>query len=83
MQKAVKEIATAANEIAKIANVGGAEVAGLIISVLAVNPRLTEEFTRKGPSALLNHNLCWENGCLTWYGPDGRIRSPQPPATPR
>jgi hypothetical protein len=82
MQKVVEEIAAAADEIARIADIGGAEVAGLIISVLATDAKLTQEFVRNGPAALLTHKLTWENGCLTWHGADGKIMSPRSQTKP-
>ena len=72
----IVRIAAASQVIAMQANVGGMETAGSIISFLARNPDLIDDFLN-GKSSPVDWPIGWhEQGCLTWHGQNGKIYSP-------
>ena len=77
MQEVIERIAQVASDFSAPAGIGACETAGMIVSVLAAHPELTDSFMRDGVSALINDDVYrWENGTLSWLSVSGKIVSP-------
>lgn len=73
----IKRIAEIANDVAWQAGVGGLELAGQFVSVLAVHPEMIEGFLA-GTTSIIDTDALFhaEMGCLTWHSKAGPIVSP-------
>jgi hypothetical protein len=58
------------------AGVGGADLAGFIISCLYANPELFTRFMEEGAELILDGSLDPENGALSWSASGNRVVSP-------
>jgi hypothetical protein len=80
-------MATAQEIVAKIAEVstavgwqsgtGGCELAGMIVSSLAARPELIDRFMTDGAGLMIDRELDWSKGCLTFHNTKGDITTPQ------
>lgn len=79
----IKEIATASNDMAGQAGVGGVETAGSVISYLAAHPAKIDLFMQRGVCGLFDDapggpRDLYAKGCLTWHRQgDGKVVTPQ------
>lgn len=74
----IKRIAEIANDVAWQAGVGGLELAGQFISVLAAHPEKIADFMASNMSIVDDDTLLHaENGCLTWHTKSGTVISPE------
>lgn len=71
------KIANTANNVAFHAGVGGMEIAGMIVSVLAAHPEITERFMRDDWSIIDEPLMSAEHGCLTFFTAAGPVGSPE------
>ena len=76
--EAVKLIANQADATGQMANVGGCETAGLIVSVIAANPELAADFLANPVGTMIdNQRMTWGCGALTWHAQNGEIVTPK------
>lgn len=77
-QEVIDHIARTANNVGRMAGVGGCDIAGLIVSVLSRHPEQTDEFMRTGSTLPDDpaHDFTWERGSLTVLGMNGAISTP-------
>lgn len=74
----VKKLAQVANAVAWQAGVGGIELAGQFVSVLAKNPEKIAAFISGDMDIIADDILLHaENGCLTWHSKSGHVISPE------
>lgn len=73
----VKQIADLAEAIAFQSGTASSELAGQIVSALAANPALIDRFMAEGSNMFLEGELDCERGCLSWYGQNGQIVTPE------
>lgn len=76
-EETIKRIAEIASAVAWQSGVGGMELAGQFVSILAAHPEWTEKFLKEGICAFDNGE--WtkaELGCLSWRAVNGEITSP-------
>lgn len=75
-EQTIKRIAELADLVGSLANVGGMELAGQFVSVLARHPEHIETFLREG--AMSDDPLIWSagNGCLTFMNREGKVITP-------
>ena len=65
-------IASAAENFAKMANVGGCETAGLFVSILCNHPEMIAGFMDSPRDALFESDRVHHQfGRLTWHGQNG------------
>lgn len=83
-QETIAKIAEIAEAVGWQAGVGGMEMAGMIVSVLARHPDLTERFMKEGMGAFLDgdeadvRRLSPEHGRLTFHrAKDGAVSTPE------
>jgi len=79
----IKKCAQVANAVGIQANIGGMELAGQIVSVLAANPEHIDRFMREGAELMIDGTLDAKNGCLTYLAINGNITSPSVARTER
>lgn len=74
----IKRIAAIANDVAWQAGVGGLELAGQFVSVLAAHPEKIAGFL-SGKLSIVDDDALFhaENGCLTWHTKGGSVISPE------
>ena len=74
----IEFIAKVAASVGFHANIGASETAGMIVSVLAANPHIQEQFWRDGFNAFIDGpiELRAENGALTFLAQTGEILTP-------
>lgn len=76
-EQVIQKIAEVASINAAMANVGGCEMAGMIVSYLAAHPEKVDDFLLCGTSLMIDdERFHWRNGCLTWHANNGSIVSP-------
>jgi hypothetical protein len=73
----ILRIAQVAHAIGWQANVGGMELAGQFVSVLARHPDLIDRFLAEGSELCIEGLMGPERGCLTFYNMKGEITTPQ------
>jgi hypothetical protein len=68
----IEFIAGQAAQTGALANVGGMETAGSIISTLAANPELIDEYMNAPAATFVSKHLVFrpENGALSWHRKD-------------
>ena len=74
----IQWIAQVSHAIGFQAGVGASETAGTIISVLAANPQMVDDFMSRGVGLFIDGpvHLDAVNGCLTYLAQNGEILSP-------
>lgn len=82
-QETIRRIAEVADAISWQSGVGGMELAGQIVSVLARHPELVERFLSGGSELMLEGLLGAERGCLTFYNMKGEVTTPHELAASR
>lgn len=77
-EEVIKKIAEIANDVAWQAGVGGLELAGQFVSVLAVHPEMIEGFL-SGDTSIIDSDALFhaEMGCLSWHAKNGKVVSPE------
>lgn len=76
-EQTIAKIAEIANDVAFHAGVGGMELAGQFVSVLAAHPEKIEAFLSGELSLIDDDDLAHaEHGCLTWHTRTGEIMTP-------
>lgn len=75
-RQVIERIAQVADSVSWQAGVGGMEIAGTIISVLAKHPDMIEAFMRDGAGAMIDGDYGLERGCLTFHRKDGTVTTP-------
>lgn len=73
----IQKIADVAAKTGWLSGTGGCELAGMIVSSLAERPELIERFMIEGPSLLVDGELDWSKGCLTFHNTKGDITTPK------
>ena len=78
VQDVIDRIARAAEQVALHAGVGGMEMAGMIISILADQPILTQQFLDNPSEFMISDHMHAERGRLTFHRrSDGKVTTPQ------
>jgi len=75
-EQTIRRIAEVANAVAFQAGVGGMEIAGQIVSILARHPERVETFLRDGWEVEDDFIAHAENGCLTFFNQAGKVITP-------
>lgn len=71
------QIASLSQAIAFQSGTPSSELAGQMVSVLARNPFLIDQFMQHGSEMFLDGQFAPEDGCLSWYGQNGQIVTPE------
>ncbi len=83
-ERIIQCIASVAEAVGEQAGVGGLEMAGMIISVLAADPTLTATFLDDPLEFMLSDHMRAERGCLTFHRKgDGKVVRPEQLRTDR
>jgi hypothetical protein len=77
-EETIRRIAEVAHAVSWQAGVGGMEIAGQIVSVLARHPEQIDAFLEHGTGWVIDTDLFGaEHGCLTFYNTRGEITTPE------
>lgn len=77
-EETIQRIAEAANAVGWQANIGGCDIAGVMVSFLAKHPERVGVFLRDGWLEAIGTDNPWAAGCLTFHRKlDGKITTPQ------
>lgn len=76
-EEVIKKIAEIASDVAWQAGVGGLEMAGQFVSVLAAHPEKIDSFLA-GELSIVDDDalLRAERGCLSWHAQNGKVVTP-------
>ena len=73
----IQRIASIAQNFSFQAGVASMETAGSFVSFLAVNPDYVDGFMN-GTGSFIDWPVTWHRqGCLSWYGQDNKIYTPE------
>lgn len=76
-QEIIAKIAEVSTAVGWQSGTGGCELAGMIVSCLAARPELIDRFMTEGAGLMIDRELDWSKGCLTFHNARGDITTPQ------
>lgn len=76
-EQIIAEVASLATAVAFQSGTASMELAGQIVSRLAKDPSLIDQFMVDGSEMFLNGEFNADLGTLSWYGSNGQIVTPE------